>query len=271
MGRLPLHGATVVDPHVHLCKYGREKQTFAQVADALLVSMREHHVAVSFVCPDSERGTSVADMETYLALAEGRSGLRVYGTAQLPGAEPELLGRLEALAREGAIIGLKLYPGFEPVYPSDPTCHALYELAQRYGLPVLLHSGETMGETWREKYNSPAETAALAARFPALSVIVAYFGQPHIAECREVLLAYENVYADVSGLADQGVMAACGTEAIASVLREVTLRRPEKVLFATDWPLCSVRDHMRLIESLNLSPGARELLLGGNAVRLFGL
>ena len=262
---------TIIDCHVHISKFGHEGQTFSYIRDGLLSSMERLGIACSFVYPDSEPGTNVSDLDTTRGLISGHPGLLMLGTISMPEADPQVIEKLDLLASTGDIIGVKLFPGFELFYPDDSRCHAVYEVCVRHTIPVVFHSGETMGEAWREKYNHPHEIAKVARRFPALRIMIAHFSQPHLAACRDTVLACPNVYVDISGLAHPSVIEACGQEAIAHNLESVAVQQPEKVLFGTDWPLCDVREHLQLVTSLPVSDIARCLILARNAERVFAL
>jgi hypothetical protein len=266
----------IIDCHVHLSKFNHEGQSFAQVRDSLLASMKRLGIDCAFVYPDSEPGTLVSDLDTTRALVAGQPRLPMLGTIHIPSDETELpdakvVARLDALASAGDIIGVKFFPGFELFYPDDGRCHVIYELCIRHGIPVVYHSGETMNETWREEYSHPHEIAKVAERFPALKIVIAHFSQPHLAACRDVVLAYPNVHVDISGLAYPGVIELCGQAAITGNLEAVVTQQPEKVLFGTDWPICDVEEHLRLVASLPISDADKDRILSGNAMRVFAL
>ncbi len=178
---------------------------------------------------------------------------------------------IDTLARENEIIGIKLYPGFELYYPNEERCHALNELCIKYGMPVLFHSGDTMGEPWREKHNSPEQIAQAAVRFPGLKVIIAHFSDPRLTACRDVVLGHPNIYADISGLAYPEVVAHHGAEAISRVVTDMVASQPDKVLFGTDWPSCGVAEHIRFVRELRGDDSVKKLILAGNARALFRL
>jgi len=233
--------------------------------------MEQLGIQSSFVCPDSESDTGVAELDLAHELTVSCPRLLMYGTTSLPISPPGTYGKLEQLAATGAIIGLKLYPGFELFRPSDSACLPFYELCQQYALPVLFHSGETMGESWREAYNSPKEMACVAERYPSLNLIVAHFSQPHLERCLEAMLHHPNVYADISGLAHPSVIAACGNERIHSVLQRALQEVPGQVLFGTDWPICDVGAHLELVRDISANDATKTMVLRSNAMRLFRL
>ena len=261
----------VIDCHTHLSKCGHEGKTFAQVRDCLLREMDEARIALSFVYPDSEPGTVVSDLETTREIVLGCQRLLMLGTICVPRIDFNGIARLNAMAERGEIIGVKLYPGFEEFFPNEIGCRPIYELCLRYDMPVVFHSGETMGQAWREKYNHPHEIAKAAQQFPTLRMVVAHFAQPHLTACGEVVLAHPNVYADISGLAHPSVIHTCGRQAIERILEQIAIQQPEKLLYGTDWPLCDVGEHLHLIASLAISDSCKDLILGGNAATVFGV
>lgn len=262
----------VIDCHVHLSQYNHEGQTYAEIRDSLLSSMEQSGIALSFVLADSEPNTLVSDLDTTCEVVRGYPKLQMLGSLSPLIRDPGIvIEKLDALARDKVIIGIKLFPGFELFYPDDESCHAIYELCVTHNMPVLFHSGESMNEPWREKYNHPREIAKVASRFPPLKVIIAHFSQPHLTDCRDVILAYPNVHGDISGLAHSEVIELCGKENIHQVVQDVVSKQPRKVLFGTDWPICDVGDHLQFVSSLKVSGSAKSLILCENARRIFNL
>lgn len=98
---------------------------------------------------------------------------------------------------------------------------------------------------------------------------MAHFSQPHLTECREIVLNNPNVYADIAGLAHPDVIRICGKGAILNILGDVTKQQPRKILFGTDWPICDVAEHLRLVSSLPVSEATKNLILAGNTERVF--
>ncbi len=261
----------IIDSHVHFSKFGHEGKSFAEVRDALLQDMEAFGIAHALVFPDSEPTGVVASLDECLELANGTPALSVAGTVFLPAIQPADVDKLRGLAADGRITGLKLYPGFEVVYPSEERCHPLYEMCVEYSMPVIFHSGESLHLPERERFNHPYEIAKVAEQFPALQVVIAHFSQPHIYACRDVVLGYPNVHVDISGMAHPEVIDVCGFGQIKRVLKQVAASRPDKVLFGTDWPLCDVKAHIDLVMSLPIPAAAKQSILEGNVRRLFRL
>jgi len=259
----------IIDCHTHLGRLSAVDPGFAEVRDRLLCVMDDAGVDLAFVYPDTVPDENLPGMAETIDLVAGHPRLLAVGTTTIPFTDPDIVGELNRLAGTRAIVGIKLYPGFELFYPDDQQCDPVYDVCQTHDIPVVFHSGETQAEPWREQYNHPDRIAALAQRRPRLKIVVAHFSQPHLIACRDLLLSVPNVHADISGLAYPDVETCCGKETIVDVLAAVADRRPDKLLFGTDWPICDVNAHLCLVDRLPLSAAAKTMMLSGNAVRLF--
>jgi len=261
----------IIECHTHLSQFRHERHTFSQIPDSVPADMKRLAIGMVLVYPDTEPASKLPDLESTREVVSGRPQLGMLGTARIPTLQAACVHRLEVLAGEGNIVGVRLYPGFETFYPNDEQCQPISELCLRHNLPVVCHSGESMNESWREKYNHPDEIAKVAERFPALKVIIAHFSQPNLAACRGAVLACPNVHADIPGLIHPEVVQRCGQEAILQNLECVATRQAEKILFGSDWPICDVEAHLRLVAGLPIPDKAKDLILFQNAERVFGL
>jgi hypothetical protein len=261
----------IIDCHTHLSRLNHQGQAFVTIRDNLLNSMARQGIDHALVYPDSEFGTCVADLETTRGVIEGYPKLHMLGTIALPNLDPGILSRLDHLASAGKIVGIKLYPGFELFYPDQSACYPVYELSLKHDLAVVFHSGETMHEAWRDEYSHPQRIAQVADTFPRLRIVIAHFSQPHLMDCRDVVMSKANVYADISGLGHPEVEECCDKAAIRTVLEEVAMDQPTKILFGTDWPICEVSEHIALVESLTVPEATKARILSENAEAVFRL
>ena len=142
----------------------------------------------------------------------------------------------------------------------------LMDLAGRLGMPVLVHTSEPVGHHYPGKgQTTPDKVYRFIENFPDNPIICAHWGGglPFYALMPEVPVVLKNVYFDTAAspfLYEPEVFSTVAA-----------LVGPEKILFATDFPLL---DHSRAIAQLDeaIPPGKdREAILSGNAARLFGL
>lgn len=260
----------IIDSHVHFSTFTNEGLGFTAIRDRLTAEMARDGITAACVMPDSESGSAVSDLDTTLELTDGEK-LFSLGTAFMATLGADHVDKLDRLAGEGRIVGIKLYPGFEEFYPADPECRPVYEVCLKHDIPVVFHAGETLMQLWREEYNDPREIARVAERLPELRIIIAHFAQPHLEVCRDVIRALPRVHADISSLAHPSVRQVCGADNIRQILSETAANRPDALLFGTDWPICDVGAHIELVKSLDVSEETRERIFSGNAQDLFKL
>ena len=141
--------------------------------------------------------------------------------------------------------GIKIYPMLGRYDPSDPTNFAMFEKAQRLGLPVLSHTGTHPNPRAMLKYSHPLLVDEIAQAFPDLKYIMAHLSHPWQRDCAIVLRKHPNVYADISGV---WVRRWQGWEALIGMLEwSVT----DKLLFGSDFPLWTPREALAKIRRFN--------------------
>lgn len=145
--------------------------------------------------------------------------------------------------------GIKLYPGYSPVYISDARYEPIYELAKTYGKPVAVHMGQTAGSNAFLKYSHPLTLDEVAVTHPDVRFIMCHFGNPWLMDAAAVLEKNENVAADLSGLLE-------GKLVLAELLEEqkgyvealktwiAYAHCYDKLMFGTDWPLANYGDYI---------------------------
>jgi len=65
------------------------------------------------------------------------------------------LKKLEKLFLKKQAFGFKIFPGHDPVYPTDRRWLPVFRLCQRYNLPLIVHTGINSGNRLVAKYNDP--------------------------------------------------------------------------------------------------------------------
>src|SRR5215218_1090532 len=57
--------------------------------------------------------------------------------------------------KEGLIRGMKLYCGYEHYYPYDKRYQRVYDLCVEFGMPVMIHTGDTFSSTGKLRFSHP--------------------------------------------------------------------------------------------------------------------
>jgi predicted TIM-barrel fold metal-dependent hydrolase len=263
----------IIDCHVHLNNYHE------QVAVSLDVSLRRLQAAMAEAGIDyalvltsylvSPHRPSTAEVVTAIA---GIPNLGVVAGISYTNYRQRDLRELADFLGAGLVRGLKLYPGYEAFYPHDRRLQVVYDLAEEFGVPVMIHSGDTYAATGKLKYAHPLEIDEVAVDHPGVKFVICHLGNPWLTDCMEVVYKNSNVYADISGLV-LGEFTEAFEDYMSEEIRDAILYAgdPGRFLFGTDWPICSMKSYMNFVKQLELPPESYELIMGENARKLFRL
>ena len=261
----------IIDCHTHVNNYHDEEvDALADCIARLQAAMRRNRVDVALVLtsykvvPGRPSTRAVVDATRHVPSLHVVAGI---SWANLTGGDLE---ELRSLLQEGAIKGLKLYPGYEPFYPSDEKLTPVYALAEEFDVPVMIHTGDTYSPSGKVKYSHPLNIDEVAVDFPRVKFVICHLGNPWLRDCMEIVYKNDNVYADISGLV-LGDFSDRFEEYMRKQLQEMLLwgMNPAKVLFGTDWPISSMESYLKFMDELRLPPKDKRLMLAENASALF--
>lgn len=171
-------------------------------------------------------------------------------------------------------VGLKVYAGYYHYHVWDEIYTPIYEIAKKYDLPVVIHSGDTFSEKGLLKYAHPLEVDELALKYPDINFIIAHFGDPWIMDAALVASKNKNVFVDLSGLiiGDKNDVEKFKVPLFIAHIKQglVYLDNYKKVLFGTDWPLVDFESYKNFM--LEMIPEEyHEDVFYNNAYKLFKL
>ena len=141
------------------------------------------------------------------------------------------------------------------IRPDHPGYRPYYELAERFRLPFIFHTGDTYSPYAKLKYAQPLLVDEVAVDHPKVRFVLAHVGNPWLTEAAEVVYKNVNVWADLSGLV-VGDAAAFEAEdrqetlhdAMAALRRAFRYaERPNRFLYGSDWPLAPMLRYRRFI------------------------
>jgi predicted TIM-barrel fold metal-dependent hydrolase len=193
-----------------------------------------------------------------------RSGGRVcYLGVFNPNRAAEDLRAIERSIADPGFRGIKIHPTFHGVSAEAPVYRDIWRLASDLGLPILAHS-------WSMSTQRPAHVLSLPSRFegylgdfPSVALILAHVGgrgdgRP---ELLELMGTYENLYTDYAGdIFD--------LELLESLL---AISTSDRVLFGSDFPWLDPRANLGRTFLSSLPAEVVEKIVGGNALRIYGL
>ena len=162
---------------------------------------------------------------------------------------------IEKLWRDGAIHGIKILNDRKV---GDQRAQPLAAFLEERDIPVLIHSFyNTQGNGFGE--STPADIRTLANRHPRLRIVMAHLkgcgfrGMQEIKDC-------PNVWVDTSGAWQEDGYFAYALEHLG----------PERILFGSDYPGRDMATAAARVDSVDMGGADRELVLNGNAERIFG-
>jgi uncharacterized protein len=232
-----------------------------KVATALLWEMQESGVnaALAMGCwhpPGSDAAErDPLGIAATLAIARQVPGLHPVGVADPARADAAHLRRVEMALAGGEVKALKGYLGYLHFPPEHAGDRPYYELAERYRLPFIFHTGDTYSPYAKLKYAHPLLVDEVAVDYPKVNFVLAHVGNPWLTEAVEVVYKNVNVWTDLSGLAVGDASAFEADErqetlqdAMAALRRAFRYaERPNRFLYGSDWPLATMTWYRRFV------------------------
>ena len=266
-------GSPIIDCHVHLNNYHEQTRvSLDESLDNLQEAMAEAGVGyslvlTSYIVSEHRPGTAAV-----VKAVEKIDNLGVVAGISYLNYRQRDLRELADFLGAGLVKGLKLYPGYEPFYPHDPRLKVVYDLAEEFNVPVMIHTGDTYTPTGKLKYALPLEVDEVAVDHPNVSIVICHLGNPWLVDCMEVVYKNRNVYADFSGLI-LGEFTEAFEDYMEEQISEVILYAGErrKFLYGSDWPICSMKSYVDFVKQLKLSPADLDAIMYENARSLFRL
>ena len=261
----------IIDCHVHLNTYGAiEPMEIPGKIERLREQMDkwslDHVIVLTSYLSNTERPTA----EQILPHLEGEKRIHlVEGVGVTKPGGVDWLG-IEERLKSRRTKGLKIYPGYEPLYPTDPAFRPAIELCGQYKVPLMIHTGDTYAPRAKLKFAHPLIVDELCVDYPDVKFVICHCGNPWFRDTAEILYKNDNAYADISGLALEEFsvpLEAFMREELEHLL--VFAGEPKRIMYGTDWPLVKMGPYLRFVENINLPPEFRSMLLSENAARLF--
>ena len=188
---------------------------------------------------------------------------------------PDLYDRVEENLKRESCCGVKLYPGYNKVWLSDPIYEPIYQLAARYDKLVAVHMGLTARQGAHLKYCHPLVLDEVAADHRRTRFVMCHFGNPFLESAAAVVEKNSNVATDLSGLLEGRVDLDDyfrEQEGYAGLLRTwlKAIAQWDDVMFGTDWPIVNLEEYIAFIRRL-VPEQHWEKVFFCNANRIYGL
>lgn len=155
--------------------------------------------------------------------------------------------------------GVKLHPDIQRFKIDDYRCLKIYELCEKKGLPVLMHTGDR-----RYDYSNPNRLIPILEIYDNLRIIGAHFGGWSLwEEATEQLYERDDFFVDCSSsfykLTD---------EKITELIRKYGA---DRVIFGSDYPMWRPAEEIARLNALPLSDEEKNSIFCGSAIRAYNL
>lgn len=263
----------IIDCHTHLNRYTPEEPpVLAERYQKLREEMEAQGVDYALVLSSYALTPDRPSTREVLELVRNDPRIGVVAGVRYAAERARELAELRDHLERGRIKGLKLYPGYEPFSLLDPGLRELYGLAGRFGVPVMIHTGDTYAPTARVRYAHPLAVDDLAVEHPDVTFVICHLGNPWFVDAMEVVYKNKNVVADISGLT-LGAFEPRFERFMLGKLNEALayINDPTKLLFGSDWPISDLASCLQFVRRLDATPEELEGLLWRNAARVFRL
>lgn len=183
---------------------------------------------------------------------------KLYGLGTLHPDSEDMAGDVEHLVELG-LKGVKLHPDIQGFKLDDYHCLKIYELCEKFSLPVLIHTGDS-----RYDYSNPNRLIPILNIYDNMTVIGAHFGGWSMwEEAAELLHGRKNFYVDCSSS-----FYALNDETIVKLIRMYGV---DNVVFGTDYPMWNMKTEVDRLKSLPLTDEEKEKIFCKNAERIYNL
>jgi predicted TIM-barrel fold metal-dependent hydrolase len=263
----------IIDVHTHLNNYDEAQIVpVEKCLEQLHESMAYNKVAHAMVLTSYKVNEHRPSTAAVVNVTEGCKNLHVVAGISVENYRERDLREIADFLKDRRVVGLKLYPGYEPFYPSDRRCQVIYDLAIEFDVPVMIHTGDTYNPKGKLRFAHPLNVDDVAVDNPGLKLVICHIGNPWIRDCMEVVYKNKNTFADISGLV-LGDFKSKFKKFMLQQVKEMILYagEPRYLLYGTDWPICRMRTYLKFVDELGLSPETREKILWKNAAKLFRL
>jgi uncharacterized protein len=267
----------IIDSHVHLEVYTDKEIAPKKRIENLKKIMMHCKISKSIVLTDIEDNS--LSMDEIISLLKNEKDILLVGTIRTKSVSHKEIKRLRNLLIDKKIIGIKLYPGYEEFYPSDKKCNPIYDLCEEFNVPVIFHSGETLGTGKGMKYSRPEHIDDVAIKRPNLKIIIAHLGNPWINDTMVILNRHKNVYSDISGLVPKYFDSYWKNHYENEIIKVLKwCNGNNKLIFGTDWPfwdeaiyLTLTEQYVEFVNKLKISKEDKERIFYLNAKKVFNL
>ena len=249
-----------IDAHVHTTYDSVLLRESARISgvdysfEGLKREMEENDIQYVVSIGLKSKGYTLLDQEAETPIVDNTLDNRVIlvGSINPHKVEQHNLSEVERALSTGKIKGLKIYLGYFHRYAYDDVYKRFYELAAKYNVPVILHTGDSFGNDVKVRFAHPLTVDEVAVDFGDTKFILAHIGNPWTIDAGEVIYKNDNVYGDLSGLfLGRDLTENIQDRDLEDIVRAYRwVRNPIKFLYGSDWPITPMKPYIELVERI---------------------
>ena len=206
--------------------------------------------------PDFDRGAEVS-----INLYNVSNGKLVNYFNYNPKHMEKCLEVIEKYHDHPAFVGIKIHPSMHHIFADDESYRPVWEIAKKYGLPIMSHTWALSDYNPRQKFAVPGLFEKYIKEYPEVDFIFGHSGgrTEGVREAAALAAKYANAYLDIAGDPFEfGV-----------VDYLVKNGGEDKVLFGTDVFWFDFSPQLGMVLGANISDEAKEKVFKTNALKVF--
>jgi predicted TIM-barrel fold metal-dependent hydrolase len=256
----------VIDAHAH---------TFILNENGEYAESDPEKIKTAFLKARNEAGVIASVAHTH-TINEGYVDMRRDNVFHCVGARPPYsVTKIEKALKEGRFSCIKIYLGYIPAYATDPVYKPAYQLAEKYNVPVVFHTGDVSNPDALVKYADPISIDEVAVKYRKINFVIAHCGNPWIQTAAELAYKNSNVYLDGSAFLTGDLKNVSKEKVDAVMINPIKwilsfVENPKKMIFGSDYPLVDVKGYIKLFKDAVPEEDWDDVFYN-NAVRVFNL
>jgi predicted TIM-barrel fold metal-dependent hydrolase len=265
----------LIDCHVHLNNYytqdGENARPTEENVQRLFDTMAQNGVDHSIVLTSYKVDVDRPSVEHVLEILAQDPRSTVVEGLRWRGESRSDLFHMEERIRDGLVKGIKLYPGYDKYAINDPSLEAVFRLAAKYDVPVMIHCGDTFARDAKVRQAHPLLVDDVAVDYPDVRFVICHLGNPWFQDTAEVLYKNDNVYADISGLILGDFTYEFERYLVTRVKDMIAYMGDpgRQIMYGSDWPLVEMGPYVKFLDSLEFDDEAWEHIAWKTAADLF--
>jgi predicted TIM-barrel fold metal-dependent hydrolase len=265
----------LIDCHVHLNNYYTSTEASPRPTEEnvkrLFHMMASHGVDHAVVLTSYKVNVDRPSVERVLEILAEDPRTTVVEGLRWRGESRTDLFRMEERIRDGLVKGIKLYPGYDRYAINDPSLEAVFRIAAKHDVPVMIHCGDTFARDAKVRMAHPLLVDDVAVDYPDVRFVICHLGNPWFQDTAEVLYKNDNVFADMSGLI-LGEFTHDFERYLVTRVKDMIMYMGEpgrQLMYGSDWPLVEMGPYVKFLESLEFDDEASENVAWRTAAALF--